>query len=211
MYDSEQFFQETGISRETLLTLREFVSLLLHWQKSFNLIGSSTEKEIWQRHILDSAQLKQFLHNPGCLIDLGSGGGLPGVVLAIMGHSNVKLIESNKKKCLFLREVSRSLGLNIETINVRIEDYKQTNQANYITSRALAPLDQLLRYSEPLLAPGGKCFFLKGIKFEAELTKAKKNWRMKLQKHASLSSAEGVVVEIAGLNSINESPKHYRL
>ena len=88
---------------------------------------------------------------------------------------------------------------------MKIEDYKPKKRAKYITSRALAPLGKLLYYSEPLLETGGKCIFHKGANFEIELTQAKKNWKMAIKKHASLSSVEGVVVEIAGLNLINES------
>ena len=209
MYSSETFFEQARVSRETFLRLKEFVVLLLHWQKSFKLIGSSTVEQVWQRHILDSAQLNDYLNQPGCLVDLGSGAGFPGIVIAMLGHSDVKLIESNEKKCAFLREASRSLGIKIEVINTRIEDFRPKKRARYITSRALAPLDKLLHYSEPLLAPGGKCVFLKGANLAAELTQAKKNWKMEIQKHPSVSSVNGVVVEIAGLELINESSQPY--
>ena len=204
MYGSEQFFQQSGVSRETLSVIKEYVSILLHWQKSINLIGSSTVEEIWRRHVLDSAQLNQYLHKPGQLFDLGSGAGFPGIIIAIMGHSNVTLIDSSKKKCAFLREASRSLGIEIEVKNVRIEDYKPKKRAKYITSRALAPLDKLLYYSEPLLESGGKCIFHKGANFEIELTQAKKNWNMDVQRHISMSNPHGVVLEIAELTSIDE-------
>ena len=204
MYGPEQFFQQSGVSRETLSVIKEYISLLLHWQKSINLIGSSTVDEIWQRHILDSAQLNQYLRKPGHLFDLGSGAGFPGIIIAIMGHPNVTLIDSNTKKCAFLREASRSLGVEIKIKNVRIEDYKPKKRAKYITSRALAPLDKLLYYSQPLLESGGECIFHKGANFETELTQAKKNWNMTIQKHVSLSGVDGVIVEIAGLNLIDD-------
>ena len=204
MYGSEQFFQQSGVSRETLSVIKEYVSILLHWQKSINLIGLSTVDEIWRRHVLDSAQLNQYLHKSGQLFDLGSGAGFPGIIIAIMGRSNVTLIDSSEKKCAFLREASRSLGIEIEVKNVRIEDYKPKKRAKYITSRALAPLDKLLYYSEPLLESGGKCIFHKGANFEIELTQAKKNWNMVVQKHISMSDSRGVVLEIAELTSIDE-------
>jgi len=204
MYGSEQFFQQSGVSRETLSVIKEYVSILLHWQKSINLIGLSTVDEIWRRHVLDSAQLNQYLHKSGQLFDLGSGAGFPGIIIAIMGRSNVTLIDSSEKKCAFLREASRSLGIQIEVKNVRIEDYKPKKRAKYITSRALAPLDKLLYYSEPLLESGGKCVFHKGANFEIELTQAKKNWNMVVQKHISMSNSRGVVLEIAELTSIDE-------
>ena len=192
------------VSRETLAQLKEFVHLLLRWQKVFNLVGSSTVADIWRRHILDSAQIYQFLKPPGCLVDLGSGAGFPGIVLAIMGYPAVKLIEANGKKCAFLRKASHSLDINVEVIQCRIEDHKSTKQAAYITSRALASLEKLLIYSEPLISRQGKCFFMKGANVVPELTKAKKNWNMDVQKHISMSNPRGVVLEIAELTSIDE-------
>ena len=97
MYGPDEFSRDISVSRETLAQLKEFVHLLLRWQKVFNLVGSSTVVDIWRRHILDSAQIYQFLTPSGCLIDLGSGAGFPGIVLAIMGCPAVKLLEANGK------------------------------------------------------------------------------------------------------------------
>ena len=204
MYGPDEFSRDISFSRETLAQLKEFVYLLLRWQKALNLVGSSTVDDIWRRHILDSAQIYQFLKPPGCLIDLGSGAGFPGVVLAIMGYPAVKLIESNGKKCTFLRSVSHSLDINVEVIQCRIEEHKPSQRAAYITSRALASLEKVLIYSEPLLSRQGKCFFLKGANVAPELTKAKKKWNMDVHKHISLSNPRGVVIEIAELTSIDE-------
>ena len=204
MYGPDEFSRDISVSRETLAQLKEFVHLLLRWQKVFNLVGSSTVVDIWRRHILDSAQIYQFLNPPGCLVDLGSGAGFPGIVLAIMGYPAVKLIEANGKKCAFLRKASHSLDINIEVIQCRIEDHKSTKRAAYITSRALASLEKLLIYSEPLISRQGKCFFMKGANVVPELTKAKKNWNMDVQKHISMSNPRGVVLEIAELTSIDE-------
>jgi len=204
MYGPDEFSRDISVSRETLAQLKEFVYLLLRWQKALNLVGSSTVDDIWRRHILDSAQIYQFLKPPGCLIDLGSGAGFPGVVLAIMGYPAVKLIESNGKKCTFLRNVSRSLDINVEVIQCRIGDHQPAKRATYITSRALASLEKLLIYSEPLISQQGKCFFMKGANVVPELTKAKKNWNMDVQKHISMSNPRGVVLEIAELTPIDE-------
>ena len=187
---------------------QSFVDILQHWQTSFNLIGSSTTSDIWRRHILDSAQVFQYLTKPGRLYDLGSGAGFPGIVLAILGYPEVKLIESNGKKCTFLREACRSLPLNIGIIQSRIEEFKPPIRANYITSRALAPLEKLLLYSVPLLMPDGKCMFLKGKNAETELTQALKNWSMKLHRHSSLSDADGVILEIGDITSIHGRSQH---
>jgi len=204
MYGPNEFSRDISVSRETLGQLKEFVLLLLSWQKALNLVGSSTVVDIWRRHILDSAQIYQFLNPPGCLVDLGSGAGFPGIVLAIMGCPAVKLIEANGKKCAFLRNASHSLDINVEVIQCRIEDHKPTKRAAYITSRALASLEKLLIYSEPLISRQGKCFFMKGANVVPELTKAKKNWNMDVQKHISMSNPRGVVLEITELTSIDE-------
>ena len=174
MYGPDEFSRDISVSRETLAQLKEFVRLFIRWQKALNLVGSSTVVDIWRRHILDSAQIYQFLNPPGCLVDLGSGAGFPGIVLAIMGCPAVKLIEANGKKCAFLRNASHSLDINVEVIQCRIEDHKPTKRAAYIASRALASLEKLLIYSEPLVSRQGKCFFMKGANVVPELTKAKK-------------------------------------
>ena len=207
MYGPDEFSRDISVSRETLVRLREFVHLLLRWQRSFNLVGSSTVVDIWRRHILDSAQIYQYLKPSGCLVDLGSGAGFPGMVLAIMGHPAVKLIESNGKKCAFLRNAAQTLDINAEVIQCRIEDHKPTKRAAYITSRALAPLEKLLNYSEPIISPHGKCIFMKGTNVVSELTKAKKIWNMDVQKHVSMSSPRGVVLEISELTLIDEKRK----
>jgi len=204
MYGPNEFSRDISVSRETLGQLKEFVLLLLSWQKALNLVGSSTVADIWRRHILDSAQIYQFLKPSGCLVDLGSGAGFPGLVLAIMGYPTVTLIESNGKKCTFLRSVSHSLDINVEVIQCRIEDHKPSQRAAYITSRALASLEKLLIYSEPLISRQGKCFHLKGAGVAPELTKAKKKWSMDVQKHISMSNPRGVVLEIAELTPIDE-------
>ena len=202
-YGPETFLLQFVVSRETLNRLHAFVELLLHWQTSLNLISSGTTKEIWKRHILDSAQLFNLVQGPGCLLDLGSGAGFPGIVLAILGRLNIKLIESNGKKCTFLREVTRTLNLDTEIIQTRIEEYKSPLLANYISARALAPLGKLLRYSAPLLSPDGRCLFLKGVDVETELTQARKNWKMTLRRHESLSDPNGIILDIGRITSIH--------
>lgn len=207
-YGPEDFSRQFTVSRETLKCLREFVSILLHWQKSFNLIGPDTVRDVWHRHIMDSAQIFRHLRTPGCLFDLGSGAGFPGFVLAILGYPTVKLIESNGKKCTFLRNASRLLDIEVEVIHSRIENYRPLGQATYITSRALAPLENLLAYSEPLLSQYGRCFFLKGANADTELTNAKKKWIMQTQKHVSVSDPDGIILEIGGITSVDKKSKH---
>ena len=176
----DDFQARATVSRETLDKLQVYADLLLKWQATINLIGPSTAPEIWHRHFYDSAQLFPHLISDGPVIDMGSGAGFPGLVLATMGKRNVTLIESNGKKCTFLRDVSRRLSLDVTICQARIEACDHLPMAQYIVSRALAPLDMLLSYAHPLLADGGTCLFFKGRAVETELTAAQKNWIMKV-------------------------------
>jgi len=181
------FKNSIDVSRETLDRLSIYVDLLNKWQKSINLVGPKTVADVWRRHILDSAQLFSYIENRDNLVfDLGSGAGFPGLVLAIMGAKNVVLMESNQKKCSFLGEVIRQTACPAKVFNGRIKDYPEQKTAKYITSRALAPLDQLCAWSYPLLVPKGKCLFLKGETYKQELTLCQKKWNIEVQIHPSL-------------------------
>ena len=181
------FKNSIDVSRETLDRLSIYVDLLNKWQKSINLVGPKTVADVWRRHILDSAQLFSYIENRDDLVfDLGSGAGFPGLILAIMGAKNVVLMESNQKKCSFLGEVIRQTACSAKVFNGRIKDYPEQKTAKYITSRALAPLDQLCVWSYPLLVPEGKCLFLKGGTYKQELTLCQKKWNIEVQIHPSL-------------------------
>jgi 16S rRNA (guanine527-N7)-methyltransferase len=204
----ESFAQLIDVSRETLDKLTEYVELLNKWQRRINLVGPKTLSEVWQRHFLDSAQVYTFIgSSDGPLLDLGSGAGFPGLVLSIMGIPNITLLESNQKKCSFLGEVIRQAGCDAQVFKGRIEDYPNKKLADTITARALAPLENLLAWSSPLLSEGGKCLFLKGENYEQELTAAEKRWTMEVQIHPSKAdntnkwdeSAAGVLLEIGKL------------
>ena len=205
-YDIKSFSREIPVSRETLKALGVFVSKLVFWQRSMNLVGARTLEQVWKRHILDSAQIFGILEEEGRRLDMGSGAGYPGRVLAILGRPNVGLLESSGKKCSFLRHVVRELGLEVEIIQSRIEDYKPTNKVKFVTARALAPLDRLLEYSWPLIGGEGKGIFLKGKTVNTELTMAKNNWMMELVEHPSKSDASGVILEIGGIKKIHVEP-----
>ena len=208
--------EKIDVSHETLDRLTFYLELLHKWQKSINLVGPNTLADAWRRHILDSAQLFAHIDNPNDLVcDLGSGAGFPGLVLAMMGAKNIVLMESNQKKCSFLGEVIRQTGCSATVFNGRIEDYPEPNTANFITARALAPLDDLCGWSYPLLAPGGKCLFLKGETYEQELTLCQKKWNMEVKIHPSLinykdsgeaesnKNLQGVLIEIGKLSPLD--------
>ena len=198
-FTSDDFQSRANVSRETLDKLQVYADLLLKWQASINLVGPRTVPEIWHRHFYDSAQLFPYLRSDGPVIDMGSGAGFPGLVLAAMGRRNVTLIESNGKKCSFLRDVNRRLSLDVTICQARIEACGSLPRAQYVVSRALAPLDMLLLYAYPLLADDGTCLFFKGRSVETELTSVKKNWTMQCNSYPSETDPQGVILTIGGL------------
>lgn len=192
----------SGVSRETLARLEAYVALLLQWQQRINLISPTTIPDIWTRHILDSAQLYHLRPDARRWADLGSGGGLPGIVIACLlaekADGEIHLIESNGKKAAFLRHVTTSLALPAVIHAVRIEDaVPKLLQIDVVTARALAPLTDLLRFSNLLLKRGAVGLFPKGRDVEEELTTARLNWHFSSRLHASVTDPEARIVEIS--------------
>ena len=183
------------VSRETQERLEAYVALLTKWNAKINLVGPSTLPDVWRRHILDSAQIHDRVAPAGVLIDLGSGAGLPGLILAIMGGPQVHLIESDARKCAFLHEAARVTGTAVTIHNKRIEAVPPI-EADVVTARALAPLAQLLDHAVRFLKPAGKCVFLKGARQADELTEARKTWHMSVTERPSLSDPSGVILEL---------------
>jgi 16S rRNA (guanine527-N7)-methyltransferase len=193
------FQQQANVSRETINKLSCYETLLQKWQAKINLVSASTLHEIWTRHFLDSYQLLSTIPDMQApLIDLGSGAGFPGAVLAILGCTDVTLIEKDQRKCSFLRTVSRETITPFTVYEGDIEQYP--HKAALITSRALAPLNGLLSYAYPLLRPDGRCLFLKGKGVDEEITDALCNWDMTINKNPSITSSEGVVLEISAIS-----------
>jgi 16S rRNA (guanine527-N7)-methyltransferase len=186
-----------GIRPETEQRLRAYVDLLARWNAKINLVGPKTLDDPWARHIIDSVQLKAHLpQNPVTLVDLGSGAGLPGLVMAILGVGEVHLIESDARKCAFLREAARVTETAITIHNLRIEAAPQV-AADVVTARALAPLDELLPMVARFLKPEGRAVLLKGARWAEELTIAQKIWQMKVTDHPSITdpAARILIVE----------------
>ena len=175
----------TPVSRETLARLDRFVALVLQWQVTTQLIASSTVPRLWSRHIADSLQLLHPAPSAArTWVDLGSGGGFPGLVLACALAETpgvvVHLVESNAKKAAFLREAARVTGAPAVVHNMRIEKFADSfeGRAEVITARALAPLPRLLDYCALLWTTGTQALLLKGQDVEAELTEATRYWNM---------------------------------
>lgn len=186
----------SGVSRETLDRLATYLALLERWQPRINLVSRTTLAEAGTRHILDSAQLHPLLpEDARVLVDLGSGAGFPGLVLAVLGVPDVHLIESDQRKCAFLREAARVTGTPVTVHNRRIEAVPPF-AADVVTSRALAPLDELLTLSAPFLGAAGTGLFLKGRQAEDELTLARRHWRMQAEMIDSITDPEGRVLRI---------------
>jgi len=194
------------VSRETLARLDRFTRLLLQWQKTTNLIGAATIPHLWTRHIADSLQLLALAPSARVWLDLGSGGGFPGLVIAcaLAGErgATVHLIESNAKKAAFLREAVRELDLRAVVHGERIEHFSLPMGAHVdvITARAVAPLSVLFGYVALLLKTGAQALLLKGQDVEAELTEAAKYWTIKADLIPSKTSPEGRIVVLRGLS-----------
>ena len=185
-----------NVSRETLCQFEAYLKLLEKWQRRINLVANSTMADVWERHILDSAQLFRFCPpNTKKILDVGSGAGFPGLVLAIMGDAQVDLVESDQRKAIFLSTVVRSLGLPAKIYNQRIETLPNL-APDVITARALAPVPKLMKLIENQISLDTVCLFLKGASVEDELTDLQSYSTMLSVNHPSLSGPDGVVLEL---------------
>lgn len=193
-----------SVSRETLDLLGTYSDLLAHWNPTINLIASSSLTDIQMRHIDDCLQVAACSNaTSGRWLDLGSGGGLPGLVVAI-AKSETKLtftlVESDRRKAAFLRTAIRETGLkNVAVLDQRIEALPPMN-ADYISARALAPLTQLMAYLDLHLAPSGKAFLMKGRQWKAEVEDARKRWTFSCIAHPSRTQEGAAILEVSGVS-----------
>ena len=194
-------FQDlTGVADDTLDRLEVYLDLLRRWGTRINLVGRASLDDPWRRHVLDSAQLFPLLPaGAGAVLDLGSGAGLPGLVLAIMGAPGVHLVESNGRKCAFLSRVMRETGAHARLHHCRVEKLAPF-PAGVVTARALAPLPRLLGLAWPFVGGAGLCLFLKGRKADKELTESAKIWKMQVERSTSLSDPSGVILMVKNLS-----------
>lgn len=204
---SRQLVAGLDVSRETLTRLEAYADLLRKWTRAINLISNNTVNSVWQRHIVDSAQLFLFLP-PGSRtwLDLGSGGGLPGLVVAIVAREkapdlHVTLVESDTRKAAFLRIAANDLGIDARIEVTRAEALSPMN-ADVVSARAFAPLPDLLDLAERHMAPGGHALFPKGRNHAAEISAALESWRFSVQKHPSCTDPDGVILSIKGLSRV---------
>lgn len=193
------------VSRETLEHLEHYEILVKRWSKSINLISTASVNTMWSRHILDSAQL--YLNLPQkCKVwlDLGSGAGFPGLVISVLAKQfypplHVYLVESDKRKSVFLKTVIRELLLDATVINDRIES-ADVPKADVVSARALTSLTGLLAYAYPHIKEGGSCLFLKGKNWEKEVIVAQKKWSFDLKINNSITQKGAVTLELGGIS-----------
>ena len=206
----EKFCSHVFVSRETYKKLCVFQKNLIKWQKSINLISTNTIKNAWERHFLDSAQLYKFVRGiEGNIIDFGSGAGFPGLVLAIMGKKNVHLVESDYKKCVFLKEIAMLTETDITIHNCRIEDLNFIN-VELITCRALAPLNNLIDYVEIFINKSlqekqkfPKMLFLKGKSYYSEVLELNNDKKISIEEYPSITDKNAKILYINNVDMLD--------
>ncbi|MEP1767261.1 MAG: 16S rRNA (guanine(527)-N(7))-methyltransferase RsmG [Sulfitobacter sp.] len=191
------------VSRETMEDLRTFEALVLKWTKKINLISARDASQVWERHILDSIQVYNCAPPTGDWLDIGSGGGFPGIVAAILAKgvsSNRKftLVDSDQRKCAFLRTAARELKLNVKVNAERVEQMDPLG-TEVLTARALDELTNLLAHAERHLSPTGCAIFPKGANWKNEHKNAQQKWSYKSETTKSSTNADSVIIKIEEL------------
>lgn len=195
------------VSRETYERLTVYHDLLLKWSPKINLVAKSTLSEAWDRHFVDSVQVFALApQDQGLWVDIGSGGGFPGMVCAVLAKEQrpdqkTMLIESDQRKCAFLRTVIRELDLNAEVLGARIEKAEPQN-AKVLSARALANLTLLLEFAQRHLADEGVCLFQKGKNWKNEVQKARESWQFDLEAVPSETDTQSAILQIKRIQSV---------
>ena len=198
----DTFSRLTRVSRETIISLKSYEDILINCNKSLNLIGNSTINQVWSRHFLDSAQVIDFIDkNDKSLIDLGSGAGFPGMVLAIIAKYRkmslkIKLIEKSSKKSKFLRSVIQNLNLNAEVVNKNIVEEPIKFIDDVFVARAFKPLKEILQLIHNDAKNWKKIFIFLGKTGKNELLQASKSWDIQYKQRMSVTSDDSAVIEI---------------
>lgn len=200
---NSEFQRITGVSRETLAKLEIYQRLLTTWQARINLISASTLPDLWRRHFLDSAQLFPLLENPSApLVDVGSGAGFPGMVLAVMGASSITLVERDQRKAAFLRTCATELAVAVKIVAADVKSL-EPQVFSTVTARAWASVAEILEGVEHLTGPDTQVLLLKGAKAQDELTLAAESWNMAVELKPSLTDPDGRIVELRNIHRIS--------
>jgi 16S rRNA (guanine527-N7)-methyltransferase len=201
--DVEFFIKKFNVSRETIEKLNKYKDFLLSSNKMINLIGKTTENQIFTRHFADSAQIYELIEDKSEIIDLGSGAGFPGVVLKILMDNNkiagnITLIDKSPKKCKFLQDLSYKLVLNLKIVNLKLENFK-FNKISTVVSRAFKKtvdtIDILLKNSDKIR----NVILIKGKTYQQELEEAKKKYTFDVEKFRSITSDESYILKISNI------------
>ncbi|MBL4768434.1 MAG: 16S rRNA (guanine(527)-N(7))-methyltransferase RsmG [Rhodobacteraceae bacterium] len=195
-----------NVSRETFERLELFEALLKKWNGSINLVSKNSLDDIWERHIADSIQVFRLSGSARSWLDVGSGGGLPGAIVAILAmdecpEMKVTLIESDKRKSVFLRTVAREIGATFNVITDRIES-AEPQKVDVMSARAVANLSVLLKFAERHLDANGFCLFSKGTSWKKEVDVALQKWNMDMEIIPSLTESTAVILKIGGISRV---------
>ena len=205
----KNFAEKYNVSHETIEKLKTYQKLLVEWQEKFNLVSNSSLQDAWKRHFEDSAQLYKYIpQNAESLVDFGSGAGFPAMVIAIIGlektpYLKVSMVESIKKKTVYLNEVATQTGVDVNIINDRIENLPE-GKYDVITSRAMTSLVELLNYSNRFCHKETVCIFPKGKNYAMELSEAHKKWKFRCVVETSDVSDEGKILIITDIRKKKE-------
>ena len=201
----EDFQSRFDVSRETMDRLRVYVALLKKWNPKINLVAKSTLQDVWHRHLADSAQLWSLApEGAKSWLDIGSGAGFPALVIAAIAAEKapdlvVTLIESDRRKSVFIKTVAREMGVSVTMKTDRIEALPPEG-ADILSARALASLSQLLEFAEQHRKPDGMCLFPKGARADSELTESSSCWHMSYEKFPSITDESAVILRIGELH-----------
>ena len=198
------FLAQVDVSRETLARLDSYAALLTKWNPAINLVAPSTLGQLWTRHFLDSAQVLEIAPEGHTWVDIGTGGGFPGLIVAILAAEKrpdlrVTCIESDLRKATFLRTVARETGVDARVISKRIEQVEPLG-ADILSARALASLTQLLDFAERHLSPNGRALFPKGANHAVEVQEALENWSFQADTYPSKTSSEAVILSLGDIH-----------
>lgn len=211
-YGAAEFQLDTNVSRETLERFQKYADLLAHWQRRINLVSSASLNDLWKRHFLDSAQMKRCLPEKSRQIwDIGTGAGFPGLVLAILGVPGISLIESDARKCAFLREAARVTEAPVSIVNARAEELydreELSERPDVVLARALAPADKFLDIVSKSILCHTYCILLKGERYEEELSAARDRWIFEHEVRRSMTHPNGVVLSLRKIRHRNSNTK----
>ncbi len=187
-----------------MLAFLSYADHLVKWQESLNLVSRRSLDDLWRRHMLDSVQLVPHLPETGKIVDIGAGAGFPGLPVSLAAKRSVRLVDSDARKCAFLREAARLTNADVEVVNARIESIgaaDEKNPVDIIVARALAPLSNLCEMANSLRAT--TCVFLKGSRWQDELTEAEKAWKMSVEMFESLTEPDARILRITNLAARN--------